>query len=63
MWDLGFFRKIARGIRRTANVARQVGRGVGQVARVVVPRPLSIGKIARIVERLLSPDEKPAQEK
>ena len=32
-----FFRRITRGIRRVANVARQVGRGVGSVARVVAP--------------------------
>jgi len=32
-----FLRRVSRGIRSAANMARQVGRGVGQAARVVSP--------------------------
>jgi len=32
-----FLRRVSRGIRSAANMARQVGRGVGQATRVVSP--------------------------
>jgi hypothetical protein len=57
-----FFRRLARGVRSVANVARQVGRGVGQVARVVapiasaipLPQAQAIGRVASIAGRLLA---------
>lgn len=57
-----FFRRIARGVRRVANVARQVGRGVGQVARVVapiasaipLPQAQAVARVARVAGRLLA---------
>jgi hypothetical protein len=57
-----FFRRIARGIRSAAQVARRVGRGVGQVARVVapiasaipLPQAQAIARVARVAGRLLA---------
>lgn len=57
-----FFRRLARGIRTAANVARTVGRGVGQVARVVapiasmIPHPAAqaVGRVASVAGRLLA---------
>lgn len=57
-----FFRRITRGIRRVANVARQVGRGVGSVARVVapiasaipLPQAQAVARVARVAGRLLA---------
>jgi hypothetical protein len=57
-----FLRRISRGIRTAASIARQVGRGVGQVARVVgpiasaipLPQAQLIGRVANIAGRLLA---------
>ncbi|MBW4694598.1 MAG: hypothetical protein KME27_22850 [Lyngbya sp. HA4199-MV5] len=57
-----FFRRVTRGIRRVANVARQVGRGVGSVARVVapiaaaipLPQAQAVARVARVAGRLLA---------
>jgi hypothetical protein len=57
-----FFRRIARGIRSAAQVARRVGRGVGQVARVVapiasaipLPQAQAIARVARVAGRVLA---------
>jgi hypothetical protein len=57
-----FLRRIRRGIRSVANVARTVGRGIGSVARVVAPIasaiPLpwtqAIGRVAQVAGRVLA---------
>ena len=57
-----FLRRVSRGIRRAASIARQVGRGVGQVARVVgpiasaipIPQAQLIGRVANVAGRLLA---------
>ena len=57
-----FLRRISRGIRTAASIARRVGRGVGQVARVVgpiasaipLPQAQLIGRVANIAGRLLA---------
>lgn len=57
-----FFRRIARGIRSAANVARTVGRGIGSVARVVapiasaipLPQAQAIARVARVAGRVLA---------
>ena len=57
-----FLRRVSRGLRRAASIARQVGRGVGQVARVVgpiasaipIPQAQLIGRVANIAGRLLA---------
>ena len=57
-----FLRRIARGVRSAANIARQVGRGVGSVARVVapiasmipLPQAQAIARVAQVAGRLLA---------
>jgi hypothetical protein len=57
-----FLRRISRGVRTAASIARRVGRGVGQVARVVgpiasaipLPQAQLIGRVANIAGRLLA---------
>ena len=57
-----FLRRVSRGLRRAASIARQVGRGVGQVARVVgpiasaipIPQAQLIGRVANVAGRLLA---------
>ena len=57
-----FLRRISRGIRTAAGIARRVGRGVGQVARVVgpiasaipLPQAQLIGRVANVAGRLLA---------
>jgi hypothetical protein len=55
-----FLRRVSRGLRSAANMARQVGHGVGQAARGVgpiasaIPQPQHVGQVARIAGRLLA---------
>ncbi|NEQ25609.1 MAG: hypothetical protein F6K28_42415 [Microcoleus sp. SIO2G3] len=57
-----FLRRVARGVRRAAQIARSAGRVVGQVARTVapiasaipIPQAQAIGRIANIAGRLLA---------